>query len=73
MQRILAILLGVCLVVCQACNSTEQATAEKPVIISTIKPIQALVYAVAGGEYSAFNLKQLLPDGASPQDRKSVV
>ena len=66
MQRILAILLGVCLVVCQACNNTEQATAEKPVIISTIKPIQALVYAVAGGEDSVFNLKQLLPDGASP-------
>ena len=66
MQRILAILLGVCLVVCQACNSTEQSATDKPIIISTIKPIQALVYAVAGGEHPAFTLKQLLPDGASP-------
>ncbi len=63
MRRIVAILCFTCLTVFSACQSK---TTEKPIIISTIKPIQALVYAVAGGADSSFELHQLLPDGVSP-------
>lgn len=63
MRRILTILLGLCLPVLTACQSSQT---EKPVVISTIKPIQALVYAIAGGADSPLELRQLLPDGASP-------
>lgn len=63
MLRILTIFLLLCLPVLQSCQS-EPPT--KPVIVSTIKPIHALVYAIAGGETSPLEIRQLLPDGASP-------
>jgi zinc transport system substrate-binding protein len=63
MLRILTILLLLCLPVLQSCQ-VEPPT--KPVIVSTIKPIHALVYAIAGGENSPLEIRQLLPDGASP-------
>ncbi len=63
MLRILTILLLLCLPVLQSCQVEPPA---KPVIVSTIKPIHALVYAIAGGENSPLEIRQLLPDGASP-------
>ncbi|QQZ28503.1 zinc ABC transporter solute-binding protein [Thiothrix subterranea] len=63
MLRILTIFLLLCLPVLQSCQSEPPA---KPVIVSTIKPIHALVYAIAGGENSPLDIRQLLPDGASP-------
>lgn len=63
MLRILTVFLLLCVPVLQSC---QQETASKPLVISTIKPVQALVYAVAGGDQSAIALHQLLPDGASP-------
>ncbi len=63
MLRILTILLLLCLPVLQSCQVEPPA---KPVIVSTIKPIHALVYAIAGGENSPLDIRQLLPDGASP-------
>lgn len=63
MFRILTIFLWLCLPVLTSC---QQETATKPLIVSTIKPVQALVYAVAGGADSPLELRQLLPDGASP-------
>lgn len=63
MLRILTILLLLCLPVLQSCQSEPPA---KPVVVSTIKPIHALVYAIAGGENSPLEIRQLLPDGASP-------
>lgn len=63
MLRILAIFLLLCLPVLQSCQAELPA---KPVIVSTIKPLHALVYAIAGGENSPLDIRQLLPDGASP-------
>jgi zinc transport system substrate-binding protein len=63
MFRILTIFLLLCVSVLSACR---QAPPEKPVVISSIKPVQALVVAVAGKHADALTLRQLLPDGASP-------
>ena len=63
MLRILTVFLLLCVPVLQSC---QQETASKPLVVSTIKPVQALVYAVAGGDQGAIALHQLLPDGASP-------
>lgn len=63
MFRILTIFLLLCLPVLQSC---QQEPAGKPLIVSSIKPIHALVYAIAGGKDSPLELHQLLPDGASP-------
>lgn len=63
MFRILTIFLWLCLPVLTSC---QQETATKPLVVSTIKPVQTLVYAVAGGTDSPLELHQLLPDGASP-------
>lgn len=63
MFRILTIFLLLCLPVLHAC---QQESSSKPVIVSTIKPIHALVYAIAGGDNSPLDIRQLLPDGASP-------
>lgn len=63
MFRILTIFLLFCLPVLQSCQQEPNA---KPLIVSTIKPIQALVYAIAGGNNSPLDIRQLLPDGASP-------
>lgn len=63
MLRILTIFLLLCAPVLQSC---QQDTPKKPVVISSIKPVHALVYAVAGGAQSPLQLEQLLPDGASP-------
>ncbi|WML89701.1 zinc ABC transporter substrate-binding protein [Thiothrix lacustris] len=63
MFRILTIFLLLCLGVLTAC---QQDAATKPLVVSTIKPVQALVYAVAGGKDSPLEVTQLLPDGASP-------
>lgn len=63
MSRILTIFLLLCLPVLQSC---QQQPAAKPLVISTIKPIQALVYAIAGGDGGPLEIHQLLPDGASP-------
>lgn len=63
MSRILTIFLLLCLPVLQSCQRESSA---KPLVISTIKPIQALVYAVAGGNGGPLEIRQLLPDGASP-------
>lgn len=63
MFRILTIFLLLCLGVLAAC---QQEPPSKPVVLSTIKPIQALVYAIAGGSDSPLDVRQLLPDGASP-------
>lgn len=63
MLRILTIILLLCVPVLQSC---QQEQASKPLIISTIKPVQALVYAVVGKNPAQFTLLQLLPDGASP-------
>jgi len=46
MFRILTIFLVTCLGVLSAC---QPAPAGKPLVVSTIKPIHALVYAIAGG------------------------
>lgn len=46
------------------CQGTEQP--DQPLVASTIKPVHALVYAVAGGQDAPLALRQLLPDGASP-------
>lgn len=63
MFRILTIFLLLCAPVLQSC---QQHTQEKPLVISSIKPVQALVVAVAGKHAEALELRQLLPDGASP-------
>ena len=63
MLRILTVFLLLCVPVLQSC---QQETASKPLVVSTIKPVQALVYAVAGGDQGTIALHQLLPDGASP-------
>ncbi|WMP18696.1 zinc ABC transporter substrate-binding protein [Thiothrix lacustris] len=63
MFRILTIFLLLCLGVLTAC---QQDAATKPLVVSTIKPVQALVYAIAGGKDSPLEVTQLLPDGASP-------
>lgn len=63
MLRILTIFLLLCLPVLQSC---QQEPPTKSVVVSTIKPIHALVYAIAGGNNSTLDLLQLLPDGASP-------
>ena len=63
MLRILTVFLLLCVPVLQSC---QRETASKPLVVSTIKPVQALVYAVAGGDQGAIALHQLLPDGASP-------
>jgi zinc transport system substrate-binding protein len=63
MLRILTVFLLLCVPVLQSC---QQETDSKPLVISTIKPVQALLYAVAGGDQGAIRLHQLLPDGASP-------
>ncbi|QTR51343.1 zinc ABC transporter substrate-binding protein [Candidatus Thiothrix anitrata] len=63
MLRILTVFLLLCVPVLQSC---QQETDGKPLVISTIKPVQALLYAVAGGDQGAIRLHQLLPDGASP-------
>ncbi|MBU0653538.1 MAG: zinc ABC transporter substrate-binding protein [Gammaproteobacteria bacterium] len=63
MLRILTILLLLCLPVLSSC---QQESTAKPVIVTTIKPVQALAYAVAGGVNSPLEVRQLLPDGASP-------
>lgn len=63
MPHILALFLLLCVPVLQSC---QQPSHDKPLIISTIKPVQALVYAVAGQHASALELHQLLPDGVSP-------
>ncbi len=63
MFRILTIFLLLCVPVLQSC---QQAPPTKPLIVSTIKPIHALVYAIAGGNGSPLEIRQLLPDGASP-------
>jgi len=60
MFRILTVFLLVCVPLLQSCHSP---TASAPLVVSTIKPIQALVYVIAGGHLET---KQLLPDGASP-------
>ena len=63
MFRILTIFLLLCVGVLTAC---QQDAPTKPLVVSTIKPVQALVYAVAGGKDSPLEVTQLLPDGASP-------
>ncbi len=63
MPRILALFLLLCAPVLQSCH---QGGHGKPLVISTIKPVQALVYAVAGQHAQELELHQLLPDGASP-------
>ena len=63
MLRILTVFLLLCVPVLQSC---QQETASKPLVVSTIKPVQALVYAVAGGDQETIALHQLLPDGTSP-------
>lgn len=63
MFRILTIFLWLCLPVLHAC---QQDTPQKPLIVSSIKPVHALVYAIAGGQDSPLQLQQLLPEGASP-------
>lgn len=63
MPRILALFLLLCVPVLQSC---QQSAHRKPLVISTIKPVQALVYAVAGQHAQELELHQLLPDGASP-------
>ena len=66
MPRILTIFLLVWVSVLTACQRQTTDIPSKPLVISTIKPIQALVYRVAGGQNSPLTLQQLLPDGASP-------
>jgi zinc transport system substrate-binding protein len=67
MKRILTSFLVLCVPVFVSCQRTAHDTAhQKPLVISTIKPIQALVYRIAGGAQSPLELHQLLPDGASP-------
>lgn len=63
MFRILTIFLLLCLPVLQSC---QQEPLAKPLVVSTIKPVHALVYAIAGGNNSPLEIRQLLPDGASP-------
>lgn len=63
MSRILASFLLLCAFVLSSC---QQGETTKPLIVSTIKPVQALVYAVAGASNQALELRQLLPDGISP-------
>ena len=63
MFRILTIFLVACLAVLSACQPDPTS---KPLVVSTIKPLHALVYAIAGGANSPLELRQLLPDGASP-------
>lgn len=63
MLRILTLFLLLCVPVLQSC---QHSSGDKPLIISTIKPVQALVYAVAGKHAQELELYQLLPDGASP-------
>ncbi len=63
MSRILASFLLLCAFVLSSCQQEETT---KPLIVSTIKPIQALVYAVAGANNQALEIRQLLPDGVSP-------
>lgn len=63
MLRILTVFLLLCVPVLQSC---QPKTTETPLVISTIKPVHALVYAVAGGDQGTLALHQLLPDGASP-------
>lgn len=64
MKRILASFLCLCVPVLTSCQDTQHNT--RPLVISTIKPIHALVYRIAGGAQSPLELRQLLPDGASP-------
>lgn len=64
MKRILASFLILCVPVLQSCQAEKTNT--RPLVISTIKPVQALVYRIAGGKNSSLELHQLLPDGASP-------
>jgi zinc transport system substrate-binding protein len=63
MNRILTIFLLLCTPVLHAC---KPAADSKPLIVSTIKPVQALVYAIAGEQRAHWDIRQLLPDGASP-------
>lgn len=63
MPRILTLFLLLCSAVLSACQQVEH---DKPLVISTIKPVQALVYAIAGQHAQELELHQLLPDGASP-------
>ncbi len=63
MLRILTIFLLLCVPLLQSC---QQETESRLLIVSTIKPIQALVYAVAGDANQELELQQLLPDGTSP-------
>ena len=64
MNRILASFLILCVPVLQSCQQDKSTT--RPLVISTIKPLHALVYQIAGGAHSPLELRQLLPDGASP-------
>lgn len=63
MNRILTIFLLLCTPLLHSCRT---ATDSKPLIVSTIKPVQALVYAIAGEQRVHWDIRQLLPDGASP-------
>lgn len=63
MLRILTVFLLFCWVF-TGCQRVDEPS--KPLVLSTIKPVHALVYAIAGGEQSPLRLQQLLPDGASP-------
>lgn len=63
MSRILASFLLLCAFVLSSC---QQEDTTKPLIVSTIKPVQALVYAIAGADNQTLEVRQLLPDGVSP-------
>lgn len=63
MNRILTIFLLLCTPLLHSCRT---ATDSKPLIVSTIKPVQALVYAIAGEQRVHWDIRQLLPDGTSP-------
>lgn len=63
MLRILTVFLFSCWLF-SGCQRVDESS--KPLVLSSIKPVHALVYAIAGGEQSPLQLQQLLPDGASP-------
>ncbi|MFN3786134.1 MAG: zinc ABC transporter substrate-binding protein [Thiothrix sp.] len=63
MLRILTVFLFSCWLF-SGCQRADNSA--KPLVLSTIKPVHALVYAIAGGEHGPLQLQQLLPDGASP-------